>query len=83
MPLRRQSLGRKLPFGRVSAVLLLAWFAMAVRIGVAIGRHEPLSGDPALPLFLLFVLTTLLVNRVWFYFRPVEVEPSSQKRESR
>lgn len=64
--------------GRVSAVIFLLWLMLAGRVGVAIVRHESFSGDLALPVFALFVLSTLLVNRVWFHFRPVKDEVSSR-----
>lgn len=48
-------------------VLLLfhLWLLLAVRIGIAIARSEPLGDGLALPTVALFVSSALLGSRLW------------------
>ncbi len=55
-----------------AAPVLLAflWLLLALRVGLALHRGEPFSGDASMPAFALFVTTVVLVSRAWFYLRP-------------
>ncbi|NOU27355.1 MAG: hypothetical protein HOO96_05545 [Polyangiaceae bacterium] len=58
---------------RISAapvLLAFLWVLLALRVGLAVHRGEPFSGDASMPAFALFVTTVVLANRVWFYLRP-------------
>lgn len=60
-----------------AAPVLLAflWVLLALRVGLAVHRGEPFSGDASMPAFALFVTTVVLLNRVWFYLRPATPTP--------
>ena len=47
-------------------LLFVLWLFLALRIGVALLRHEPLNGDLALPTVALFCASALLGNWVWW-----------------
>ncbi len=49
-------------------LLFLLWGLLAVRIGYAVARAEPLGDDLALPTVALFVSSALLGSRLWSTF---------------
>lgn len=47
------------------ALLVVAWLGLAVRMALALVRHESLAGDLALPAFAFFVCSALLAGQVY------------------
>jgi len=58
-------------------LLLVLWSLLALRIGFAVGRAEPLGDDLALPTLALFVSSALLGSRLWSMLRPRGEAPRS------
>jgi hypothetical protein len=46
-------------------LLFVLWCLLALRIGFAVARGEPLGDDLALPTVALFVSSALLGSRLW------------------
>jgi hypothetical protein len=50
-------------------LLVVLWSLLALRIGFAVARAEPLGDDLALPTVALFVSSALLGSRLWSAFK--------------
>jgi hypothetical protein len=58
-------------------LLLVLWSLLALRIGFAVARAEPLGDDLALPTVALFVSSALLGSRLWSMFHARGEAPRS------
>ena len=63
--------------------LFVVWIVLAVRIGLALVRNEPFSGDLGIPLIALFAITAVLGSRVWSLLHPADTEEDGSKTEAK
>jgi hypothetical protein len=59
---------------RWTILLLVVWSLLAIRIGYALVRSEPFSGDLGVPLVAFFITTAVVGSRIWSVFHPADVD---------